>query len=208
MEIIVAVAIAVSVLWFLTRSRGKSRKMPSDADQEAQSGSYRVVQLPSISDEQIEFACRHSVDLLHNSLVHGRDMSNPNQWSASRGAHFSSEIEQIESYLIGAFLTVIAQICNTQAVCFHEYQRGAAFLELARQLIKDKPALYMGTIEYPLGAEAVSERLQKLSADRSAFQIGQKNADELIKHLTGDGQAPDTSLLQGLLKITRALQKP
>lgn len=208
MEIIGLIAIAVAGLWIFAHSRGKSREAPNEAEQEDQGGPYRIVQLPSISEEQIEFACRHSVDLLHNSLVHGRDMSNPNQWSASRGAHFSSEIEQIESYLIGAFLTIVGQICNTQEVRLHEYQRDLAFLELSRQLIKDKPALYMGTIEYPLGAEAVSQRLQKLSADRSAFEIGQKNASELIKHMTGDGQAPDTSLLLGLLKITRALQKP
>ena len=180
----------------------------ASGEKEDRGGSFRLVQFPSMSNEQVEFACKNSVDLLHNSLVHGRDMSNSIQWSASRGAWFSAEIEQIESYLIGAFLTVVAQICNTQQVRLHEYQRDGAFLELARQLIKDKPAIYMGTIEYPLGAEAVSQRLQKLSADPNAFQIGEKNANELIKHLTGEGQTPDTSLLLGLLKITRAQQKP
>jgi hypothetical protein len=203
LEIIVVIVVGILCLWIFARSKRSPREMPRDIEQETRRGVYRIEQLPSLSDEQIELACRHSIDLLHNSLVHGRDMTNPNQWSASRGAHFSSEIEVIECYLVGAFLTFIAQICNTQEVRFHDYQRHHAFLELARQLIKDKPDLYMGTIDYPLGAEAVSERLQKLSADRSGFEIGKKNARELIEHMTGDGQAPDTSLLLGLLKISR-----
>jgi hypothetical protein len=200
------VGLAVFVAVFFVAKIFKARSSATGSDEKQR---YLVVQFqtpdkPAITDEQVQFACKHSIDLLHNSLVHGRDMRSPVQRSVTSGAFFGRDIIQIESYLKGTFRTLIDRISDTQGVVLYERQKDQAFLQLATLLTQDKPLLYAGVLDsLPPDLVAVRDRLQADSSDTTAFSIGEKNASELITHLADVGPTPDTSQLMNHIRLVR-----